>query len=77
MKLFIISQDINNDYDTYNAAVVAAHDEEDARSIHPNGWQTAGDKFDYSWVHPSQVHVKYLGETDEERGVVIASFYAG
>jgi arylsulfatase A-like enzyme len=35
MKLFLISQDENGGYDTYDSAVVAAEDEEAARKIHP------------------------------------------
>lgn len=36
MNLYLISQDVNNDYDTYDSAVVAASNEEDARNIHPS-----------------------------------------
>lgn len=35
MKLFLISQTQNNDYDTCDSAVVAAPDEETARSTTP------------------------------------------
>ena len=35
MKLYRIWQTVNEDYDTFDSAVVAAYDEEDARSIHP------------------------------------------
>lgn len=35
MNLYRISQSENNDYDTYDSAVVAAPDEATARSIHP------------------------------------------
>lgn len=35
MKLYRIWQTVNDDYDTFDSAVVAACDEEDARSIHP------------------------------------------
>lgn len=33
--LYKISQNVNNDYDTYDCAVVAAHSEDEARNIHP------------------------------------------
>lgn len=33
MNLYLISQDVNNDYDTYDSAVVAAESEEEARGI--------------------------------------------
>lgn len=35
MKLFLISQDKVNGYDTYDSAVVSAKSEADARNIHP------------------------------------------
>ena len=35
LNLYLISQTVNDDYDTFDSAVVAARDEEDARSIHP------------------------------------------
>lgn len=80
MKLWIISQSVNNDYDTYDSAVVAAETEEEARNIIPSGrsWND-GTWFNSSWVsNPSEVNVEYLGETDRDiSGVVLASFNAG
>jgi hypothetical protein len=35
MKLFLLSQDVNDNYDTYDSVVVAAPNEETARLIHP------------------------------------------
>lgn len=37
MKLWLISQDTNDDYDTYDCAVVSALTEQDARMTHPGG----------------------------------------
>lgn len=40
MKLWLISQDVNNDYDTYDSAVVAAETEQEARLTYPsNGFK--------------------------------------
>jgi len=36
MKLWLISQEVNCEYDTYYSAVVVAHTEEEAKLIHPN-----------------------------------------
>ena len=36
MNLYLISQDINDDYDTYDSAVVAAKSPSDAKNIHPS-----------------------------------------
>lgn len=40
MKLYLISQDKVKGYDTYDSAVVAAKDKEDARTIHPSRFVT-------------------------------------
>lgn len=37
MKLWLISQDDNTGYDTYDSAIVAAVDTEAARAINPDG----------------------------------------
>jgi len=39
MKLWLISQDVNSGYDTYDSAVVAAPDEETARQISPDRYR--------------------------------------
>lgn len=83
MNLYLISQDINNDYDTFDSAVVCAPDEETARNTHPQGiW---GHKKRYEWDKwswcplVSQVKVKLIGKAVEgmEHHVVCASFHAG
>ena len=82
MKLYLISQDQNDDYDTYNSAVVAAPDEQTAKNINPGGgsvfinWKSKN----YGWCRGVEhVHVEYIGEAapDVELGVVLASFKAG
>jgi len=84
LKLFIISQDVNNGYDTYDSAVVCAPNEETARYIHPSGgtdcWGTNSRPPSSLWCNnPSQVQVKYIGEADPsiKQGVILASFNAG
>lgn len=37
MNLYKISQDVNDGWDTFDSAIVAAKSEEDARNIHPDG----------------------------------------
>ena len=79
MKLYLITQDVHNDYDTYSDAVVSAESEEDAKTIHPDGdsivtttqsrWST--------WSAIEDVVAEYLGETEQPRGVICASFHAG
>lgn len=79
MKLWIINQAVNNGYDTFDSAVVAAESEEEARNILPYG-----DDWNYArrikvWANnPSEVNVEYLGTTDRKiRGIVLSSFNAG
>lgn len=38
MKLWLISQNVNHNYDTYDLAVVAANTEEEARHTYPDNW---------------------------------------
>lgn len=84
MNLYLISQEANNDYDTYNAAIVCAPNELAARNTHPNG-KTIMDKEDwedrYSGWCSSIEHVtaQYIGKAAKgaKPGVVLASFNAG
>lgn len=81
MKLFLISQDQNNDYDTYDSAVVVAPDEETARNMDPSNGQPM-DRWECWWNtwcdDPNLVSVRYLGEAADgvTQGVVCASFNA-
>lgn len=85
MKLWLISQDTNTGYDTYDSAVVAAEDEVAAKLTHPSkyqgGWKETGNKDrDYgAWTSKQNVKCKYIGEAapDIEAGVICASFNAG
>ena len=81
MKLYLIWQEVNNDYDTYDSAVVAALDEEDARSINPQSINFDDWEFiDYNtWTERENVKVEYIGEAADniERSVICASFNAG
>lgn len=80
MNLYLLSQDINNDYDTFDSVVVAAKSEDEARNINPscNGW---GKQMLYTgWcARPDQVEVKLIGKAVKgtEAGVILASFNAG
>lgn len=85
MKLFLISQDFNSGYDTYNEAVVAAPTAEIAKRIDP----ATGEEIDLqsiryrcghsSWCNPEHVKVTYLGEAadDIKEGLICSSFNAG
>jgi hypothetical protein len=60
MKLFLwkLSQDVNNDYDTYGSAVVVSQDPQAARRIHPSTDSRTGEMMfryvqdeGWHWVH--------------------------
>ena len=88
MKLYLITQDVNTNYDTFDSAVVVASCEADARLIHPSPcydsiegeWciitQIGGNG---CWCAAEDVKVKLIGEaTGQGAGSVIcASYNAG
>lgn len=79
MNLYLISQSKNNDYDTYDSAVVAADTEDAARNTHPGGqWPKEGRR-NWDWTDPENVTVKLIGVAAEgvAAGVICASFNAG
>ena len=76
MKLYRISQTENDGYDTYDSAIVAAVDEDDAAHIAPCEF---GGTYGAWCSCPDKVTVEHIGEAAPgiERGVVLASFNAG
>jgi len=81
MNLYLISQDENDDWDTYDNAVVAAMSEDEARTIHPNGDGTLLVGKMGTWCSsPDRVVVTLIGTAVDgtKAGTVIcASFNAG
>lgn len=71
-KLYLIWQEVNNDYDTYSGAIVCAESEEEARHIE------VGDP-EYTWAKPEDVKVNEIGVANDNiyKGIVLASFHAG
>ena len=80
MNLYLISQSVNNGYDTYDSAVVCAESEEEARSIHPNGdldWNGGNGPYG-TWCNKDSVSVQLIGSAiDQQKGIILASFNAG
>lgn len=78
MKLFLLTQDVNDDFDTYDACVVAAATEAEARVTMPRKSERYPATLD-QWTTPEKVTVKYIGEAakDVAEGVICASFNAG
>ena len=79
MRLFLISQDVNNDYDTYEGAIVAAENENEARNIHPSGNSKAFNSSYNTWCDPEHVQVIQIGlaSPGTKSGVILSSFKAG
>lgn len=81
MNIYLISQDVNDDWDSYDSAVVVEETEEEARMIHPDGrnnWDGI-DEIWGSWANKEYITVKLIGKlTDSSLGPIIcASFKAG
>ena len=85
MKLWLLLQNENKQWNAYTGAVVAAETEEKARLTHPNccstwdgEWHTVGlfgrhvtDPTE--WIDPKDVIVEMIGETNQGAGVILAS----
>ena len=91
MNLYKISQSVNNCYDTFSDAIVAAETADEARYIHPQGYEHQRgewaaklkdtwyeDECD-DWAAPGDVRVSLVGVAEGEipKGVILASFHAG
>ncbi len=78
--LWLLSQSINNDCDTYDSAVVAASTEDEARLIHPRmqdewwrnnlqddelAWMREDARGGGEWARPDLVNVQCIGIADE------------
>jgi len=85
MNLYLLKQNVNNDWDTYDSVVVAAETEDEAQKIHPRDYLHNPNWYksinDYSsWAFKLEdVEVIFLGVAKEgtESGVILASFNAG
>jgi hypothetical protein len=79
MKLYLLTQNENSGYDTYDSCVVADENEEQARMIRPS--YPEWDEFiGNDWASsPENVNVTLLGVAVDgtEPGVICASFNAG
>lgn len=82
MNLYLLTQQEANDYDTYDACIVAARDEESAKNINPGGdWgESHVSGFYGAWCSgPDKVTAKLIGKAVKgtAAGIVLASFNAG
>lgn len=92
MNIYLVSQDKNTGYDTYDSFVVAVETEKEARETSPDNYYKWHDDewfFQYadgtekveksdSWCNPKDVKVKLIGVAKKGvKGIVCASFNAG
>jgi len=80
MNLYLVSQDVNNGYDTFDSFVCFAKDEESARKIHPSkNYYLIRGNFSKYWASSDKVKVEFLSKADDKvkSGVILASFNAG
>jgi hypothetical protein len=78
MKLWLLSQNMNTGWDTYDSAVVAAETAEAAKRFDPGGYLIEDDGC--CWAGTLEdIEVKFLGEAAPgvKAGVICASFNAG
>lgn len=90
LNIYLVSQDENGGYDTYDSFVCVAKSEEEARLFHPEGWiMTLDEKGGLplhhngwsltSWAFSiDEVKVKHIGVADDsykESQVLIASYH--
>ena len=83
MNLYLLLQNDNRGYDTYDSLVVAAISSEDASQIGPSEdyFREQGSyHYDRTWARsPESVKVTLIGVAIEgtERGIILTSFNAG
>lgn len=85
MNLYLISQDVNTGYDTFDSAVVAAESEEAARNTFPHFGRGLCEhprwvKHYGEWAaSPDQVKAELIGTAVEgtQPGCICASYNAG
>lgn len=93
MNLYLLEQDDNTGYDTFDSCVVVANDETEARQIHPGIWERQGEKDalalsekrwhdeNYDWAKsPESVTATNLGkclDTYNKPQIICSSFNAG
>lgn len=90
MNIYLLTQNVNKGWDTWDSIVVVAKDEQEARMTHPRyseswsfaerykNWNGIEDSYG-GWCNASKVEVKLIGKALEgmERQVLCASFNAG
>lgn len=80
MKIYLLSQSDNNEYDTYDSIVVCAENKADALTINPEGLPFVEVERFGNWAKKkSSIKCKEIGIANkkQKRGVILASYNAG
>ena len=77
MKLYLLVQLDNRNYDTFDSCIVCAKNAEDAKNIHPKGKVYSKHKLDWA-LSPDNISCVEIGEANDKqvRGVILASYNA-
>ena len=79
MNLYLLTQDEEFGYDTFDSVVVAALNGDQAKKIHPRGDDAWGYRSGCWPKSPENVDAKLIGKAVEgtSAGVILSSFNAG
>ena len=81
LKLYRISQNENDGWDTYDSAVVAAYGPDEAAAMNPGGKWEENNIYNCWASKPDNVTVEYIGDAFPDRfsepQFIISSFNAG
>jgi len=80
MNIYLLEQNVNNDYDTFDAMVVSAPDETAARLMHPYDIYPTENVYDWEvWANtPEDVQVTLLGTSNNPtQEIILRSYNAG
>lgn len=83
-KIYLVKQDVNNEYDSYDSFIIACDNADQARNTNPEGLVYDENMEDWEfkracWCMPNDAEVELIGATDlyNENKVILASFNAG
>jgi len=81
LNIYLLRQNVNNEYDTYDSVVVCAETLDQAKLIHPSkvDWDGTDEELYGTWCSWEHVDGMLLGKAsaDMKKGVVLSSFNAG
>ena len=77
MKLYKLTQNVNNGYETYPAIIVCAKNPEDAKRISPSSTDIDDyNEYSHNWADIKDIQCEYIGKAAAhiQRGVVLADY---